>query len=71
MGLRVIILSKVGQIVKDKHHMISLICRKFLKRIQMYLFAKEKDSQTLKNLRLPKGTGWGEECTRGLGLIAH
>ena len=32
----------------------------------------ETDSQTLKNLWLPKGTGGGEEWTEGLGLgYAH
>ena len=41
MNLEIIILSEVGQIVKDKYHIILLICRT-LKRIKRNLFAKYK-----------------------------
>ena len=38
--------------------MISLICGILKKKgKQMILFAEQKDSQTLKNIWLPKGTG--------------
>ena len=72
MDLETIILSEVSQTVKDKLHMISPICGvlKKKKRIQMNSFARnETDSQTLKNLLLPKGTGWGVGgMDWGLGL---
>ena len=41
MNLEIIILSEVRQIVKDKYHIILLICR-ILKRIKRNLFAKYK-----------------------------
>ena len=72
MDLETITLSAASQIVKDKHHLYveskkrdtnELICR------------TETDSQTLKNLWLPKGTGGGgtmEGWTGGLELAcAH
>ena len=45
MGLATIILSEVSQTEKDKYHMISLICGilQKKKKIQMNLFAKEKE----------------------------
>ena len=67
MDLEAIILSEVSQIVKDKHHMISPICGIFfLKKDTNELFCRtETDSQTLENLRLPKGQiGWKD----GLGV---
>ena len=54
--------------------MISLICGIFKKKdINKLIFRTEIDSQTLKNLWLPKGTGGRSEgWTRGSGLaLAH
>ena len=44
MDLEIIILSEVSL---DKHHMISLICGIFLKRIQMNVFAEQKQTHSL------------------------
>ena len=46
MDLEIIILSEVSQTEKENYQMISLICGIFKKMIQMYLFTKQKDSQT-------------------------
>ena len=43
MDLETITLNEVSQTVKDKHHMISLVCR-ILKMIQKNLFAKQKQN---------------------------
>ena len=43
MDLEMIILSEVSQTEKDKYHMISLI-RGILKKIQMNLFAEQKQT---------------------------
>ena len=45
-----IIILRISQTVRDKHPMISLICRIFKKDTN-------EQKQTLKNLWLPKGTG--------------
>ena len=42
MDLQIIILSEVSQTEKDKHHMISLMCRIFKKVVQMNLFTEHK-----------------------------
>ena len=52
--LEPIVLSEVSQTVREKHHMISPICRLFFKNIQMNLFAGQKQIHRLKNLWLPK-----------------
>ena len=53
--------------------MISPVCvipPKKKKKVQMNLFAEQKQTHRLKNLWLPKRTGW--EMDRGLGLAyAH
>ena len=54
MDLEIIILSEVSQTVKDKHHMLSLICGIFKNDTNDLICRTEKDSQTLKNLWLPK-----------------
>ena len=58
MDLEIIILREVRQ-WKDKHHMISFICVIWKKDTNELICRTETDSQTLKNLWLPKGTGWG------------
>ena len=61
MDLETIILGEVSHTVKDKHHMISLICGTLKKKkdtIEL-ICRTETDSQTLKNVWLPKRTGWG------------
>ena len=71
-GPRSIILSEVSQSVRDEYHMISLTCGILKKDTNEFVCRIETDSQTLKNLWLPKGAGRGEECTRGLRLAyAH
>ena len=52
-----IILSEINQTVKDKYHMISLICGLFLKRIQMNLFAEQKQTD-FEKLIVIKGDRW-------------
>ena len=49
IDLDIIILSEVGQTMKDKHHMISLICGIFKKKkkVPMNLFAKQKQTHRL------------------------
>ena len=54
--------------------------KKFLKRMQMNLFTKQKQTlfcknrnlnlkkSNLKNLRLPKGTAWGVDWGVGIGI---
>ena len=59
MEPEIIILSKVNQTVKDKYQMISLICGIFKKDTNELICRTEADSQILKNLQLPRGTGWG------------
>ena len=43
MDPEIVTLSEISQTVKDKHHMIPLICA-ILKRIQMNLFAAQKQT---------------------------
>jgi len=57
MDLDIIILSEVSQTMKDKYHMISLICGILKKDTNAFICRTETDSQTLKNLWLPTGTG--------------
>ena len=61
MDLDIIILSEVSQTMKDKYHMISLICGILKKDTNELFYSRtETDSQTLKNhLWFPKGTGGG------------
>ena len=48
MDLEMIILSEVSHTVKDKHHMISIVCGILKKkRIQMNLFAEQKQTHRL------------------------
>ena len=69
MDLAIIILSEVSQTEKDKHHVISLICGIFKNDTNELICRTETDLQILKtNLWLPKGTGFGEGGTEGLGL---
>ena len=42
MALEIIILSEVGQKEKNKYHMISLICRIFLKRWYKWTYLQNK-----------------------------
>ena len=68
MDLEIILISE-SQTVKDKH---DITYHKNLKKgYKMNLFAEQNQTQTLKNLWLPKGTGgeW-DEPTQGQGL-AH
>ena len=54
------ILSEVSQTVKDKHHVVSLLCGILKKDTNELICKRETDSQTLKtNLWSPKGTGRG------------
>ena len=46
IDLEIIILTEVRQTEKDKYYMISLICG-ILKRIQMNLYTKQKQTQGL------------------------
>ena len=72
MDLEIIILSDISQREKDKHHTISLICEILKKNTDELTCRKETDSQTLKtNLRLPKGTGYGEGWIGSLGWHMH
>ena len=49
-------------VMKDEHHMISLICGIQKKDSSEIMYRREKDSQTLqKNLWLPKGWGGRDE----------
>ena len=64
MELEIIILSEVGQMVKDKYHMLALICGIQREDTNELFCRTETVSQTLKNLRLPRRTG-GEV---GLGV---
>ena len=62
MDLEIITLSEVCQTVREKHHMLPLICGVFLKKDRNELICgTEINSQTLKNLWLPKGTSREEE----------
>ena len=45
--------------MKDKHHVISLICGILKNDKNEFIFRRETNSQTLKNLWLPKGTRLG------------
>ena len=57
IDLEITILSEVSQTVKDKYHMLSLICGIFKKDTNKFICRTETGSQTLKpNLWLPKGT---------------
>ena len=59
------------KLVKDKYHMISLICGIQKKKdTNGHICTTETDSETMKtNLQLPKGTvGGGEGWIGGLGL---
>ena len=70
MDLEIIILSEVSQTVNHKHHMVSLVCGilKKKKRIQMNLFAEQKETDRLWKTWLPKETGLGGSGLGGLGL---
>ena len=57
MDLEIIILNEVSQKVKDKHYMITLICRILKKDTNKLICRIETDSQTLKILCLLWGTG--------------
>ena len=57
VDLEAILLSEISQTVKDKHHVISLTCGILKKGPNELICRTETDSQTLKNLCLPKGTG--------------
>ena len=65
MDLEIIMLSKVT--VKDKYHMISLICGLYKKNTNKLIFGTAPDSQTLKT-RLLKGTGGEEGMDWGFGI---
>ena len=56
MDLEIIILSEVIQTVRHKHYMLSLIYGILKKDTNELICIIETDSQTLKNLRLPKRT---------------
>ena len=74
VDLGTIILSEISQTVKDKRHMISPICGilKKKKDTNEPICRTETDSQTLKNVWLPKGTGvGGEGWTGSLGWHVH
>ena len=53
--------------MKDKYHMVSLICGIFKRDTNEFICTTETNSQTLRNLRLPKGTGCGGG-QNGLGV---
>ena len=60
---------EISQTVKDKHHMILLICVILKKKGTNELICRtEINSRTLKNLWLPKGTGQGVGRRDGLGV---
>ena len=55
--------------MKDKHHMILLICGILKKDTNELICRIETDPQTLKtNLWLPKRTGWGGGMDWGFGI---
>ena len=59
-----------SQTVRDKYHMILLIYGVFKKRgddTNEIICRTETNSKTLKNLWLPKGTGWGWGRSRQTG----
>ena len=63
MDLEIIIPNEVSQTVKDKHQIISLLCRIFKKDTNELIYKTKTNSQILKNLWLPKeiggaGDGW-------------
>ena len=59
MDLEIIMLSEVNQTVKHKQHMLSLKRGNLKLKGYNDLFCRtETDSQTLKNLWLPKKTVW-------------
>ena len=61
--------TRGSQKEKDNHHMLSLTCGILKKDIKELICRTKTDSQTLKNLWLPKGTGGGGEgWTRDLGI---
>ena len=68
IDLEIIILSKVSQTAKDRHHMIPLIWAILKKNTNELSCRTETDSQTLKNLWLSKGTGVGECTGGGIGI---
>ena len=59
-------LSEVSQTVRHKHHKVSLICGNVQKDTMNLLAEQKQDSQTFKNLWLPKETGCGGRD--GLGV---
>ena len=63
VDLEFIILSEVRQ--RKTNIIWYHLCVESKKRIQMNLFTEQKQTQTLKNLWLPKGTGWGWEGWTG------
>ena len=66
MGLKMIILSEIGQIEKGKY--ITLHLCGSLKRIQMNLFVKHKLTDIENKLMLIKGEQGGKGYLRSLGL---
>ena len=55
--VEIIIISKVSQTEKDKHHRRSQTWNT-IKMIQKNLLAKQKQTQRFQNLWLPKGKHW-------------
>ena len=73
IDLEIIILSEFSQSMKEKYQMISFIYGVYKKDTNELICRTETDSQTWKNLQLPKGIGVGmQEWTGDLGLAyAH
>ena len=67
MDLEIFILSEVSQIVKVKHHMISLICG-IEKRIQ-WIYLQDRNRFTdFEKLMVSRGDRWGWGGGDGLGI---
>ena len=69
MDIEVVILSEVSQTEKEKYQVISLICGILKVMIQVNLFAKQKQTHTLREGTYGYwGEGWGKGIVREFGI---